>query len=601
MLCAVDTETYEQKDGIYYPILDTTKFVAGCIYKQNGTHKIYYDKQQFWEYILNLAQTETERNKHLTIYSHNQQYDFSAYVPITDPNIEIINVQPFIANYKINGKEAIKFLDTFPLFRMTLEKASQLIGLPKKEMPEKITSPTQLTDYLLRDTHIVLKLIQHLRQKLTTLNYKPRRLYTINQIAINYLMHTLPREKYLFRNKYQFHYTNNKKHIHEAYRGGMVRAYQTGTYNNTTQLDINSSYTYSATMIPFPDLRTETNLKNPTQNYSQKELLQYPGIHTTIITNQKNKYSPLQVRIQNDTNYHPSPGSIILGTYTNLELQTYIKNGYKILEIPESTIYLKAPDNPLSPILQHLYIKKQNTTDSFERYLYKQLMNSCFGKLAQTTTSQTYHYDLIDNAPTLFQQGYQAINRQGDKYLYQKTETYIKYKPYYAPIISALINAQAKINLYEYIQNIPLKDLLYTDTDSFLFKNNHINKFKINDQLGSLKIEHQNQQAQIYGPKTYRIGTNIKVSGIHKKDLNIKDFQQGTIKSTKMTTILTAQPSQNIGTPNQITRDLIQQEQSLQEREYKLSKHKIYIDAQQKTYIKNLINHTTEDIKIWQT
>jgi len=87
-------------------VFDSTKFVAGAVNK-NGKVKIFYEKKDMWEYILKLGKSENKRNKTLTIYGHNHEYDFYAYADMTDPNVRIFNRDPFIASY-ISDVEQVK-------------------------------------------------------------------------------------------------------------------------------------------------------------------------------------------------------------------------------------------------------------------------------------------------------------------------------------------------------------------------------------------------------------------------------------------------------------------------------------------------------------
>lgn len=53
--------------------LDATKFITGCIMKENGSKKHYYTKRKMWEAILELGEKEHKRKKVLNVYAHNHE------------------------------------------------------------------------------------------------------------------------------------------------------------------------------------------------------------------------------------------------------------------------------------------------------------------------------------------------------------------------------------------------------------------------------------------------------------------------------------------------------------------------------------------------
>ena len=129
MIIAVDCETQG---------LDARKFLQGCVIKENRQNKIFYEKEKMWNYIKELARKERKRGKVLNIYAHNHEYDFYSYTDPTEKGIIIHNTKPFIATYKENGKDLIKFLDTHGIYKMSLEKAGKLIGEKKNRNTKQI-------------------------------------------------------------------------------------------------------------------------------------------------------------------------------------------------------------------------------------------------------------------------------------------------------------------------------------------------------------------------------------------------------------------------------------------------------------------------------
>lgn len=202
------------------------------------------------------------------------------------------------------------------------------------------------------------------------------------------------------------------------------------------------------------------------------------------------------------------------------------------------------------------------------------MLNTPLGKLGQTRTGQEIVADSVENAKQYLDNKYKIIKGIDYNYLYAKTETKAKAKPYYCPIIPTLVNARARIRMYKEYKKIPKEDRLYTDTDSIHFKGDHLHKFKIGKEMGEFKIEWERKRAKYYGRKTYSIGEEIKVSGItqnaktkEEQEEKKRQFEEGQIKGTQMNTIKSGVNIEQVGTFKEETRDLKKQEEN-----YKITK-----------------------------
>lgn len=583
MIIAVDVETQG---------LDCTKFVCGCLMKENSEkHEMYYTKESLWNRIKELGQSELNRGKMLNVYSHNAIYDFYAYAPLDDPNIKWFSTTPFICSYKINERESIKFLDTMALFKGSLKKLGNAIVLEKLEMPKelykketKITKELlrEIEPYVKRDTEICLNSVLLFKELLKKEGIHVKRLYTINQIAINFLINKwrkLPNNDYIFWDKEsgETRRTFRSKEIHGAYRGGRVEAFKTGYHGKVTYIDCNSLYPFAACNMRFPDLRTERKTKEPLKETTLKELLKKIGISRCLIENQTNNLGLLTIRTQT-ANYFPKAERLLIGTWTHQELAEAIKEGYKIKNIEWSVTWEDAPENPFKELFTMLY-KKKNTDNQFERYFYKMMMNACIGKLAQTRTGQEIVIDSVDKADEYLKQKWAIEKGLELNLMYSKPQKEYR-KKYYTPIVPTLINAWARVFMYQQMKKIPLKDLIYTDTDSVLFLNKkNKEKFKLGTDMGEFKIEYEDMEYRSYGRKTYRIGDEIKASGIHPANLNKEDFDKGHGTDNKMITLKTTPYIEEVGTFREEKRDFNEQLRNYNELMKKYDGEKLLIDC----------------------
>jgi len=643
MLLTYDVEDYKKnpETGKYEPELDATgkHFILGCVYKETGGKKVFTEKEQLWKYLLKIGRSELKRGKKLTCYAHNAKFDFYQIADLKDKNLRFFAETPFIASYylpverefknkeefkrwewyakreKIEykiltelgdmiiieyKKEAIKFLDTLAIFHMPLKKIGEMIGFPKQEMPTEIgerltkTKIKEIAKYCMRDCEVTMKAIRFLKDKLAEENLKIRNLCTINQIAISYVLNKLRKAEakqilYVNRENKVTDMTWNTKYkndIHSAYRGGFVRAWNTGVFEGVTSIDANSLYPYSATIMDFPDLRTERKIYKPLEKMNKEELLSEIGISRAMIINKSNELGLLPIRLP-EKSYSPKKGKIMIGTWTNKELKVAEKEGYKIIGIEWSILWNKA-ENPLKPIYEKTFKKRIESDNKFNGWFYKAMMNSSIGKFGQRRTDQMIVIDSMDNVYKYLEKNFKMVRgiKESNNVIYiNKDIGNGKPKKYYAPIIPALITAEARINMYYHYSKIPKKDLLYTDTDSIIMKGNYINRYKIGKEMGKFKVDKDiitgekliNKRAIIWGTKSKAVGNNIAVSGVFKSGLTLNDFQKGQVIAKKMLGLKSITENR-VGEFIIEKRDLKKQQKDFWKGERKLAKEKIYID-----------------------
>lgn len=603
MIIAIDTETKG---------LDATQYVLGCLIKEGKAKpEIYLNKEDLWKRVLNLAYSEAKRGKNLNVYSHNAQYDTAVYVNLEDPHLIFFSNKPFIWGYKISirecieygipftktdekreGKEIIKFLDTMAIFKGSLSKIGEMLNYPKMEIPEylkegefNITEAKikEITPYLIRDTEIVMKSIEWIKKKLKEEEVEIKRLYTINQIAISYLMNQLkklPREETIgilqdekIGKTWE---TYRSEEIHSAYRGGRVEAFKTGVFKKTTEIDFNSRYPWELINLKCPDLKSERKTWQPLENGREiNELLNEIGISKAIIYNKENKLGLLSIRT-NTENYFPSKNTYMIGTWTHQELREAIKEGYEIIGIEYSITWKEGP-NPFKTIMTRLRKKREESKTEMENWFYKSMMNTSIGKMAQHRTDQEMIIDEVDKAQEYLRHNWEIIKGIKNKYMY-KREAKKSHKKYYMPIIPTLVNANSRIGMYHDLKKIAEKDLIYHDTDNIIFTGSYKELYKIGDNMGEYKIKKENTESVIYGKKTRSLGDEIIISGFNQKDITIEEFKKGIVKGKEMTTIKTTNNLREVGKFKETKRDLNEQTKNKKNREEEYKNQKLLID-----------------------
>lgn len=556
--------------------------------RESGSKKHFDSKKSLWDYVLYLGRLEAKRNRVLNIYAHNHEFDFYGYADLSDKNLQFLSFNPFIAEYRINGKKAINFLDSYGIFKMPLEQLGKLIGLPKLSLPKeyqlgiKISKKRilELRPYVERDVEIVMKAILLLKNKLKDEGISIRRLYTISQIAISYFINSLKTMEdisHIFynRNKGMLHHPKFKSRIHMAYRGGRCEAFQLGRFKAVDYIDVNNLYGFCSIHIRFPDLTTERLIFNPLKYFRMNDIFDKIGISKVLIYNKDDDYGLLPI-VTSEGNYYPKSNSYILGTYTNHELKEALRLGYKIIAIEWSILYEEG-FNPYKIITPRLYQLRKKQSSLFNDWFFKEMQNKSYGKLGQSRPRQLYMIDESELANKYLLENYEIMRESGYLYVYKKETKNIE-KPYYAPIIPTLINAHARVYMSRMMRKVPLKDLIYMDTDSIFMKKGHLSKFTINENIGSFKVVKQGEELIIVGKKTYAIGTEVKVSGFRKRDLTIDDFRRGEIFTSRMVTLKTAKDMGAVGGFYTELRDL--DEQVLNSKRYlrEMKKRKLYKD-----------------------
>lgn len=619
--------------------LDATAYITGNAYCQ-GKHFTTRNKKELWEYAKLIGRREKAKRRLLTIYCHNAEYDFYSVAAIGDPGLKIICHRPFIASYyeememtkqfnnekekkafiknkekesksfKITseGKEAIeytervetiKFLDSMSIFKMSLDNAGKIIGYEKHETPyylkadelrdkgwseEKIRKTikehiSEIEHYCRRDCEVTMKLIEHVKDKLKEENIVLKRLVTINQIAISYLLNKLRKDEkiegfWFDERKVRIERVTNRKIIHQSYKGARVEAWRTGAIEEVTSIDVNSLYPLAAITMKFPNLKTEEKIYNPLAMMTEKELLSYPGVSKAIVINHKDEIGLLPIR--EIMNFYPTIGKAMIGTWNHEELRKAKELGYEIIDITESVIY-EETYNPMKKVMKEMYQLKEKAKDDFEYFFYKRMMNGGIGKLGQKNKEMDYIIDDYEEVDNYIEKGYEQMQDIGLDCMMGKEITK-GFKKFYCPIIPSSVNAKARAIMHDHYKKIGLKDLVYTDTDSIVFTGEHENKFKIGRQLGEFKIEQRKVPAMIYGRKTKLIGDKVTATGV-RGHINALDFRNGVIFNKKMITLKSSKNTAELGKFKKESRDLAEVLKTHDEKTAILRERNIYIDA----------------------
>jgi len=560
MIITLDCETQS---------LNAQHFLMGVLYFENGKYETFRSKHLLYDRLLDIITRENKRHKKVTIYGHNLQYDYIAIGAHLDYHNIIYSDSPFIADhvtFEANGykTEHAKWIDTIGLWRGSLEELGKAIGEPKMPTPEWLTldtySPTssELSDaetYMIHDARLLMHFVLGLRGKLWKEGIRPRLLITTPQIALSYFTSYLskidtaattgfyddyryiqPTTWFADATTGSYHMTAYPEKILEAYRGGRVEAFRTGSADGVTSIDVNSLYPYIASTMRCPDLRTETYHTATDDSTVLSSRLSSLGISCcSVVLDQELPigYLPLRTHATKEdedeiTTLYPRTPCLLTGTWTHLELSRAVTLGYRILSVHWSITWDETA-NPFTAFFSTLYARKLAATDGFEKQFSKLMMNGLLGKFAQHREKFTTCVVDVETLPTKKSEGWECVGQYGTQLLLRKSEG-IDYKRSFVPIISVLVTAGARDFLFTALSAIPPANLWYCDTDSLLFTGDHTTKFIYGPSLGSWKVVQLQQPLVLYGKKQYLHGDTVTLNRVPKRFATPTAFLSGAVE-----------------------------------------------------------------------
>jgi len=394
--------------------------------------------------------------------------------------------------------------------------------------------------------------------------------------------------------------TKYRHKIHEAYRGGRSEAFQTGSFEHLMRIDANSLYPYLAVEHEYPALGTDQYIHNPTkQGIDNKWLFSNMGVSNVILKtpNFQNRYGciPVRVKVDNEeTTFYPvtrEHRSFLVGTWTHIELNRALEEGYELLYVDWSVIYQQGK-NPFRGYIDVLYKKRQQTTNKFDNQYFKLLMNGCLGKFGSNRHKKDFTYKHLSEHKSLIGEGWEPIFYFPNGMVSYSKDLGFDRKPFYAPIWSAYITAYGRDYLYTHMKNIPPEKLYYCDTDGLLCDTNtkEIRTFKYDKKLGNWKVEEKDADATIYGRKAMIHGNKITLNRVPKSMVNKQKMQSGLVEYTEPLSL--GRGGLQAGKTIYAMRDLNKQQEKEEER--KQYTQRFYIDTN--TTLNNSMKEKMEEL-----
>lgn len=516
-------------------------------------------------------------NNNIYVYFHNLS-GFDGFFIIKTVNNYYKNIKKDIIIrdnriYKICIKN-ITFYDSLNIIKDSLDNIGKtFFNKPKitfdhnkiKTIQDLVDNMNILLIYMERDVDILNDLISMWSKKIYQMfNIDITNNFTISSIAMAYY-----RKYYI--NNYQIEITRKYKYdfIKKSYFGGFCNVLNTIS-DGGFYYDINSLYPSQMKNKPYPTGKSSYIYK--CDNINENDLKNYIGYAECLVYVPENiVIPPLPYRYKNNV---LQPTGYLKNVWFIPEILNAIKLGCKLLKIFKIIKY-ENEEYIFEDFINELYFKRVQSNNIIEKTLYKNIMNSLYGRFGisldlyesiwydDTDKDDIDYLKLISNTKNLNEDN-NILTYKIDENIYEnfmndcffKTENKIKLKNIYEKynntdnfIISSIqiasaISSYSRIKLINDMTNHIKHNnaiIYYYDTDSII-TNKPLNDELISKKLlGKYKLECEFIKGVFIAPKIYslvKINNDIiiKFKGVDTKKylISYDDLKNSLKKDKKM-------------------------------------------------------------------
>lgn len=480
--------------------------------------------------LLDFILSKISVKKSLYIFAHNVGFDLmvtSLPFLFRQRGIEIRpyirNQMMFIWSIKVKGG-SLKFINTGNFTPYKLSKVAEDLGMEKLSVDFETDNEDELIEYCKMDVEIIKELVLTLITFLKDNNLGSFKM-TIASTALN---------AYRRRFNTNLPYTHTNKQVlaleQEAYKGGRTECFKIGEFSGETYsyADINSMYPYCMTGDSLPKRMIRPFV--PKSLEQLHNLMEHRYILADVTLNTTTNflgivYKKDRIQILNTMN-KPSASKLIFptGRFRQVlhhdELNYAIQNGF-IEKIHLAVIYEKGDlFTEYVEFFTDMKVTAKESNNSTYYLMAKLFLNSLYGKFAQLYKYQEmieqnpnhlYDVDIVFNSKT--DKRYEEFIWFGERWG-SFTDGYVSHS---IPVIAGAITARARMLLWEYMENVGMENMYYSDTDSLIVNNAGFNKlspFLHPTKLGHLDLEKETDKMIINGCKDYMFDGKRVLKGV---------------------------------------------------------------------------------------
>ena len=434
--------------------------------------------------------------------------DYTANASFSGSAAIIVNVR--------KGNNVWHFGDSYWLLRESLAKVAKSIGMAKTGPAGEeawtseqrrhwyATAPmSELEPYNENDCVILYNALNQFEDALVELGGELKS--TIASSAMTLFRRVYLKEEIL---------TNDRSNdvSRKSYFASRVEVFQKKVEGEAYYYDINSSFPY-AMLSPVPgDLLSVRNTLPDSAlqaTYGKSVLVdvlfELPDMH----------FPPTPTRYK---------GKVIFPTgqwrswLTGVDLALMLREGGKILKVFEVLTFSEF--DGLAAYATDLYNRRKATDDPVEKMTYKLLLNSLYGKFAETGDKQ----ELLINPSKRDLKKLSIENMISPGIWLREHEVEVSHM--HVPI-ATWITSRARKTLYDFMKES--REFHYCDTDGF----STLDKYEESNELGGLKLEKIITKGEFEAPKVYRMEGLIKTPKGWEKDTLVKAKGFSLSKNTK--------------------------------------------------------------------
>lgn len=324
-----------------------------------------YSKEEKLRGVFDNLKIEYLNKKALTLLKHNSHKSFDR-----------VTMFDAMQLWKFSGTNGGSSLDAVSEAQLGLNKLDDEVNeiYPNKKFPDKIPEKNLgiIIKYCRDDCLLIPKLIDLWLEKFYgAFNYYPQKFHSLGTIALDTLKTQLT-EMHSFNDiDYEI-----QSLAYKCYFGGHFEIFYKGQLENIHHADINSAYPFAMAEIP--------NLKSGTWKVI-KEIKDLDtskiGLYRIKVNVKENHLCPFIFRKDNGSVMNPK--GIFTTWTTSYELDVALK--YYDIELINiyGYEYTKKEDCQFQGLIRKWYGERLAQKDEGQKYIYKVLINSLYGKFAQ--------------------------------------------------------------------------------------------------------------------------------------------------------------------------------------------------------------------------
>ena len=453
------------------------------------------------------------------VFAHNAEFDLSGIfgnVILDVDNSAIFNGKFIMAKY---GK--VKLVDSTNILLVGVKKLGDILGLPKLDIDESYISgdnvkvTPKMIEYCTRDCEIVYKSLNNVFEMVGGIRI------TLASLSMFYF-----RKDFLDK---PIVYNALNDEFFDSYTGGRTEVFKLGK-GRFKVYDINSLYPYVMTKLRFPDFKNLRKMVYVDIRQAKLLIRRKEGMFTGLVRHKETYvgYLPYKDESKGKLLF---PVGTMRGSWNFNELRFAIDEG--VVEILEckSVIYGSPVESPFISYITELYGLRMETSDEFERFFYKIMMNSLYGRFGMRKKYSSTYFDSIPHDII------RVLKRTGVKYelklfSHERNDCYLisenkhMEKMFFSiPSIASYITSAARLETLKGILKNQ-KIVGYCDTDS-IFVNGEVEGIEQGNELGQWKLEDK-EICDIRAAKNYSVMNGAKeekiIKGVPKRSKEVSPF-----------------------------------------------------------------------------